>query len=74
MKAREILSKIMKKYRKENGLSQEKFAERCGMSTDDISLIECKKASPYFDNVYKILMAMGIDLEKLLLDAIKKKK
>ena len=74
MKVREILSKIMKKYRKENGLSQEKFAELSGLSVDTISLIECEKISPRFETVYKILTAMGVDLEQLLLDEIEKKK
>ena len=64
MEARKILAEIMKKYRKENKLSQEIFAERCGLSADEISLIECQKISPRFDNAYKILLEMGIDLEK----------
>lgn len=67
MKARRLLAEIMKKYRKKNKLSQEKFAERCGLSADEISLIECEKISPRFDIAYRILEAVGIDLEERLL-------
>ena len=66
MKARKLLAKALKKYRKAHDLTQEQFAELCEMSSDEISLIECEKTSPYFDNAYKILRAMDIDLEKIL--------
>lgn len=73
MKARRLLAEIMKKYRKKNKLSQEKFAERCGLSADEISLIECEKISPRFDIAYRILEAVGIDLEKSLCEVFEKR-
>lgn len=74
MKSRKILAEIMKKYRKENKRSQEKFAERCGLSVDEISLIECQKISSRFDIAYRILEAAGIDLEECLLGTTEQRK
>lgn len=66
MKARKILAKLLRNYRKAQGITQEQFAELCGLSSDEISLIECEKISPRFDIVYRMLEVMGINLEKIL--------
>lgn len=66
MKARKMLAKLLRNYRKTHGITQEQFAELCGLSPDEISLIECEKISPRFDIVYRMLEVMGINLEKIL--------
>lgn len=66
MKARKILAKLLRNYRKAQGITQEQFAELCGLSSDEISLIECEEISPRFDIVYRMLEVMGINLEKIL--------
>lgn len=53
-------------YRKENELTQEQFAEGCGMSVDNISLIERKKIFPKLDTLGKIAGFMGITVSELL--------
>lgn len=66
MKARKMLANLLRNYRKTHSITQEQFAELCGLSPDEISLIECEKISQRFDIVYRILEVMGIDLEKSL--------
>ena len=66
MKARKMPAKLLRNYRKTHGITQEQFAELCGLSPDEISLIECEKISPRFDIVYRMLEVMGINLEKIL--------
>lgn len=51
----------LRKYRKEKGLSQEKFAEMTGLHRTYISAIERKKRSIALENVQKIADALEID-------------
>lgn len=44
----------LKKYRKENNLSQALLAEKCGVSTGTIGNIECGIASPSFELLLKM--------------------
>ena len=53
-------------YRKNNGLTQEQFAEGCSMSVDNISLIERKKIFPKLDTLGKIAGFMGVTVSELL--------
>ena len=48
----------LKKYRKKKGLSQEAFAEKCGMHRTYISAIECYKRSISLENIQRIADAL----------------
>ena len=50
----------LRKYRTEKGLSQEKFAEICGLHRTYISDIECFQRNISLENVQKIADALEI--------------
>ncbi len=58
----------LRKYRAELGVSQEKFAEMCGLHRTYISDIERFQRSIALDNVQKIADALGIETYKLFLE------
>lgn len=58
----------LKKYRKKKGLSQEAFAEKCGMHRTYISAIECYKRSISLENIQRIADALEIETYKLFMD------
>ena len=61
------LSKNIKKYRKENGLSQDKLARLADVAHATIIKIESGGIkSPTIDNVQKIAKALGVGLEDLM--------
>lgn len=58
----------LKKYRTKKGLSQEKFAELCGLHRTYISDIECFQRNVSLENVQKIANALEIESYKLLIE------
>lgn len=58
----------LRKYRNELGVSQEKFAEMCGLHRTYISDVERFQRSIALDNVQKIADALGIDTYKLFME------
>lgn len=58
----------LKKYRKKKGLSQETFAEKCGMHRTYISAIECYKRSISLENIQRIADALEIETYKLFME------
>ena len=58
----------LRKYRNGLGLSQEAFAEKCGMHRTYISAIECYRRSISLENIQRIADALDIDAYKLLLE------
>lgn len=58
----------LKKYRTQLGLSQESFAEKCGLHRTYISAIECYRRSIALENVQRIADALGIESYKLLVE------
>ena len=58
----------VRKYRMEKKLSQEKFAELCGLHRTYISDIECFRRSISLDNIQKIADALEIETYKLFLE------
>jgi transcriptional regulator with XRE-family HTH domain len=58
----------LKKYRNEIGLSQEAFANKCGMHRTYISAIECYRRSIALENVQRIADALNIETYKLFLE------
>ncbi|MBQ8524600.1 MAG: helix-turn-helix transcriptional regulator [Clostridia bacterium] len=58
----------LKKYRTQLGLSQEAFAEKCGLHRTYISAIECYRRSIALENVQRIADALEIEAYKLFLE------
>ena len=58
----------VKKYRKAMGVSQEAFADKCGMHRTYISAIECHRRSIALENIQRIADALEIDAYKLLME------
>ncbi len=64
----EIFGKNLKKYRTASGLSQEKFAEKCGLHRTYIGSIERFQRNVSLENVQRIADALGIEPYKLLIN------
>ena len=58
----------LKKYRKKRGLSQEKLAELCNVSTGTIGNIECGLGKPSFDLLVTQANVLGIHPAQLMQD------
>ena len=58
----------LKKYRTELGISQEHFAELCGLHRTYISSIECYRRSISLDNIQRIAEALNKKPFELLLE------
>ena len=63
-----VFGNNLRKYRNELGLSQEDFAEKCGLHRTYISAIECYRRSVALENVQRIPDALGIEAYKLFLE------
>jgi len=63
-----VFSTNLREYRKSKGLSQESFAELCGLHRTYISAIERQKRSISLENVQRIADALGIETYKLFID------
>ena len=57
-----------KKYRPALGISQEAFANKCGMHRTYISAIECYRRSISLENIQRIADALEIETYKLFLE------
>lgn len=57
----------LRKYRTSLGLSQEQFAEKCGMHRTYISAIECYRRSISLENIQRIADALEIETYKLFI-------
>lgn len=60
-----VFGSNLKKYRTDMGLSQEAFAEKCGLHRTYISAIECYRRSIALENVQRIADALEIEPYKL---------
>ena len=63
-----VFGSNVKAYRQRIGLSQEAFAEKCGMHRTYISAIECFRRSISLENIRKIADALEIEPYQLLLE------
>ena len=63
-----VFGSNLKKFRTDLGVSQEKFAEMCGLHRTYISDIERFQRSISLDNIQKIADALNIETYKLFLD------
>ena len=57
----------VKRYRQVLGISQEAFAEKCGLHRTYISAIECYRRSIYLENIQRIADALEIETYRLFL-------
>lgn len=57
----------VRKYRTSKNISQEKFAELCGLHRTYISDIECFRRSISLENIQKIADALAIPAYKLFI-------
>lgn len=58
----------VKRYRQELGISQESFAEKCGLHRTYISAIECFRRSISLENIQRIADALNVESYKLFLE------
>lgn len=58
----------LKKYRTAMGMSQEAFADKCGLHRTYISAVECFRRSISLENIQRIADALEIDTYKLFLE------
>lgn len=58
----------LRKYRTAMGLSQESFAEKCGIHRTYISAIECYRRSISLENIQRIADALEIEAYKLFVE------
>ena len=63
-----VFGSNVKAYRQRIGLSQEAFAEKCGMHRTYISAIECFRRSISLENIQQIADALEIEPYQLLLE------
>lgn len=63
-----VFGSNVKHYRQSIGLSQEAFAEKCGLHRTYISAIECYRRSISLENIQRIADALGIEPYQLLLE------
>ena len=59
----------LKKHRLALNLSQEAFADKCGMHRTYISAIECYRRSISLENIQRIEDALGIETYKLFVES-----
>lgn len=67
-----VFGNNLKKYRTAIGLSQEAFADKCGMHRTYISAIECYRRSISLENIQRIADALEIETYKLFIEAKEK--
>lgn len=56
----------VKRHQQALGISQEAFAEKCGLHRTYISAIECFRRSISLENIQRIADALGIEPYRLL--------
>lgn len=63
-----VFGSNLKKYRNAMGISQEDFADKCGLHRTYISAVECYRRSISLENIQRIADALGIETYKLFLE------
>ncbi|MBR1908298.1 helix-turn-helix transcriptional regulator [bacterium] len=62
----ELINNSIKELRNKTGLSQEKFSEKCGISTDNYRNLEHNRYTPKAKTIDKICSAFNITVVELL--------
>jgi transcriptional regulator with XRE-family HTH domain len=65
-----VFAANLKRLRAEKGMSQEEFAEKCGMHRTYISAVECRRRSISLENVQRIADALETETYLLFLDTV----
>lgn len=68
-----VFGSNVKKYRTAMDLSQEAFAEKCGLHRTYISAIECYRRSISLENIQQIADALKIETYKLFIESEEKR-
>lgn len=55
---------LIRRYRQENGITQERFAEKCQLSAREISNIEAGRTEPKFGSGLRICIECRIDINQ----------
>ena len=63
-----VFANNVRKYRTLSGLSQEEFADKCGLHRTYISAVECYRRSIALENIQKIANALNIETYKLFME------
>lgn len=63
-----VFGNNLKKYRMAIGMSQEEFAEKCGLHRTYISAVECHRRRISLENIQRIADALGIETYKLFVE------
>ena len=63
-----VFGSNLRKCRLERGLSQEKFADLCGLHRTYISDIECFQRNVSLENVQRIAKALNVETYTLLIE------
>ncbi|MBE5778981.1 MAG: helix-turn-helix transcriptional regulator [Clostridiales bacterium] len=63
-----VFGSNVRKYRTLQGISQERFAEMCGLHRTYISAVECYRRSISLENIQRISDALGIKPYLLLIE------
>ena len=63
-----VFGSNVKKYRIQVGLSQEAFAEKCGLHRTYISAVECYRRSISLENIQRIADALGVETYRLFME------
>ena len=63
-----VFGSNLKKYRIVLGISQEAFADKCGMHRTYISAIECYRRSISLENIQRIADALEVETYKLFVE------
>ena len=63
-----VFGNNLKKYRMAIGMSQEEYAEKCGLHRTYISAVECHRRSISLENIQRIADALGIETYKLFVE------
>ena len=61
----EIIGSNIRQIRKEKGLSQDELASMCGFYRTYINLIETSKRLPSSLSLYKIALALKVEVDRL---------
>ena len=64
-----VFGNNVKRYRNQLGVSQESFADKCGLHRTYISAIECYRRSISLENIQKIADALGVETYKLFIES-----
>lgn len=62
---RKLFSERVRKLRKKQKMSQEKFAEKVGVSTTTVQRWERAEDAPEFDRLETIAQALGVEVRDL---------